>query len=178
MQRARAVAAMLLVLAGCGYRATTPYRARGGAERIHVRAFENDSADPELGAAVTAALRDELARRGADAGADAPAQLDGVVRVTSATPSSYSFPTATVSLEVQARLTIQGKPVQEFTVQRTIGAPHQGGADPLEAEGRRATALRKLARDAARDVLRELEAPPPRAPSPAPGKPAADQKKT
>lgn len=162
MQRARAAAALLLLLAGCGYRAVTPYRARGGADRIHVRAFENDSGDPELGATVTAALRDELARRGAFAGADAPAQLEGVVRVSSGTSSTYFSSAAIVAVEVRARFSVNGKLVQELTVQRTEA--HQGGADALESEGRRATSLHKLARDAAREVLRALEAPPPAAP--------------
>ncbi len=160
MQRARA-AAVLLVLAACGYRAVTPYRARGGVDRIHVRAFENDSTDPQLGAAVTAALRDELARRGAYAGADAPAQLEGAVRVTSGTGSSFFSSTASVSVEVQARLSLNGKPVHELSVVRIIAASHQGGADALESEGRRSTALQKLARDAAREVLRALEQPQP-----------------
>ncbi len=56
MLRARAAALLLVSVAACGYRAVTSYRARGGAERIHVRTFENDSADPELGAAVREAL--------------------------------------------------------------------------------------------------------------------------
>jgi hypothetical protein len=159
MERACAAVAVLVALAGCGYRAVTPYHARGGADRIHVRAFENDSSDPELGAEVTAALRDELARRGAYGGADAPAQLEGVVRVTSGTPSSYFSSAAIVSVEVRARLSIQGKLVHELTVQRMEA--HQGGADALESEGRRATSLHKMARDAAREVLRALEAPPP-----------------
>jgi len=159
MPRAPPAALLLLALAGCGYRVVTPYRARGGIDRIHVRAFENDSTDPELGAAVTDSMRDELARRGANAGADAPAQLDGVVRTTSGTPSSYFSSTAAVSVQLHVRLSVEGKLVQELTVQRTEA--HEGGADPLESEGRRATALRKLARDAAREVLRELEEPPP-----------------
>lgn len=148
---------LALLLAGCGYRAVTRYRARGGAEQIHVRAFENDAGDPELAAAVTGALRDELARRGAYAGAEAPAQLEGVVRVSSGTSSTYFSSSSMVSVEVRARLSVQGKLVHELTVQRTEA--QQSGADPLESEGRRATVLRKMARDAAREVLRALEAP-------------------
>lgn len=157
MTRARAAALGALVLwaAGCGYRAVTAYRARGGVERIHVRAFENDSTDPGLGAVLTAALRDELARRGASAEVDAPAQLDGAVRVTSGTPSSYFDATAAVTVEIHARLSVDGRAVQELTIHRT--EPHRGGADALEAEGRRATALHKLARDAALEVLAALE---------------------
>jgi hypothetical protein len=147
-----------LALAGaaCGYRSVTAYRARGGAERIHVRAFENDSADPELGAILTSALRDELARRGAAADAGAAAQLEGSVRVTSGTPSSYRDATAVVAVEIHARLSLDGKPVHELTIQRSEA--HQGGADALEAEGRKATALHKLARDAARELLAAFEA--------------------
>lgn len=162
MLRARAAALLLISIAACGYRAVTSYRARGGAERIHVRTFENDSADPELGAAVTGALRQELASRGAEAGPEAPAQLDGVVRVTSGTPSSYFGSSAIVAVEVRARLSFQGKLVHELTIHRQEA--HQGGADALESEGRRATTLRKLAREAAREVLRALEAPAERGP--------------
>jgi hypothetical protein len=160
MIRLHAAAVMALVLsgAGCGYRTVTAYRARGGAEKIHVRAFENDSTDPELGAVLTAALRDELARRDAGAEAGAPAQLDGAVRVTSGTPSSYFSGAAAVTVEVHARLSVDGKLVHELTIQRTEA--HQGGADALEAEGRRATALHKLARGAARDVLAAMEERP------------------
>jgi hypothetical protein len=157
MRRARSAALLVLaaLAAACGYRVVTPYRARGGIERIHVRSFENDSSDPELGAVVTGALRDELARRGAAAGPEAAAQLEGSVRVVSGTPSSFSATSARVVVEIRARLTSRGKPVRDLVLQR--GDNHLGGADPLEVEGRRATALRKLARDAARELLRELE---------------------
>jgi hypothetical protein len=166
MARARTAAVLLLVLlvaGACGYRAVTPYRAAGGAERIHVRAFENDSTDPELGAVVTAALREELARRGASADAGAPAQLDGAIRVMVAGPSSFTGSTGALKVEVRGRLWADGRLVQELTVQR---ADNQlTGADALEAEGRRAVALRRLARDAAHELLRALEAKPGRAPS-------------
>ncbi|HET6439910.1 MAG TPA: LPS assembly lipoprotein LptE [Anaeromyxobacter sp.] len=157
MPLARAAALLCLVLAACGYRVVTPYRARGGVDHIHVRAFENDSGDPELGAAATAALRDELARRGASAAADAPAQLEGSVRVTTGVSASYFSSAANVGVEIHARLSMQGKLLHEVTIQRAES--HPGGADPLESEGRRSGTLRKLARDAAREVIRELEQP-------------------
>lgn len=161
MLRARAALVLSLVVAsalggaGCGYRAVTAYRARGGAQRLHVRAFENDSTDPALGAVLTAALRSELARRGSSAPADAAAQLDGSVRVASGTPSSYFNAAQAVTVEIHARLSVDGKLVHELTIQRSEA--HQGGADALEAEGRRATALHKLAREAAREVLAAME---------------------
>ncbi len=148
----------IAVLAGalaCGYGFSQRYVAKGGAARIHVRPFENLSSEPGLAAAVTAALRDELARRGADAGEEAPAAIGGDARATEPTPTSAGGATWTVGVEVRARLVADGKPVAERTVRRS--ADYLGGADPLEAEGRRALALRRLAADAARDVLRAFE---------------------
>jgi hypothetical protein len=155
----RALAAALAVtaaLAGCGYRAAAPYRVRGGVDRVHVNAFENESGDPELGATVTAALRDELARRGAWADGDAPAVLDGSVRASEGAPSTAGGATFRVAVELRARLIVSGKTVQELTVRRE--ADQLGGADALEAEGRRAVVLRRLASDAARELLRAMEA--------------------
>ncbi len=164
---------LLLLAAACGYRAATPYRARGGAERIHVRAFENDSADPELGAAVTArpARRAGAARGGGRRGRAGPAGRHGPGHLRGAL-ELRRHRAAAWPVEVRGTATpTSGKLVHELTLLRTEA--HQGGADALEAEGRRATALRKLAREAAREVLRELEegaarAPPRRRPSPRP----------
>jgi hypothetical protein len=142
---------------GCGYAFTHGYRAVGGADRIHVAAFENLSGDPDLGAAVTAALREELRRRGADAGDAAPAVLVGEVRASPGVPSTASAATWRVRLDVRARLVVRGATVAERTVRRE--ADHLGGADALETEGRRAVALRALAGDAARELLRALESP-------------------
>jgi hypothetical protein len=50
---------------------------------------------------------------------------------------------------------VGGETRAERTVRRE--ADHLGGADALETEGRRAVALRRLASDAARDLLRALE---------------------
>jgi outer membrane lipopolysaccharide assembly protein LptE/RlpB len=42
-----------LALSACGYAFETRYAAQGGAERIHVRPFENLSTEASLGAEVT-----------------------------------------------------------------------------------------------------------------------------
>jgi hypothetical protein len=149
------LALALAALSACGYQLTRGYRARGGADHIHVRAFENDTSDPQLGATVTAALRDELASRGAWAGPDAPAVLEGWVRASESVPSTYGAALFGMSVEVHGRLSVHGKLVNELTVKRN--ADHLGGADPLETEGRRAVALRRLAQEAARELLRAME---------------------
>jgi Lipopolysaccharide-assembly len=167
----RGLAAAALALAACGYGFTQRYVAKGGAERVHVRAFENLSTEPELGAAVTSALRAELSRRGAGAGEAASAAIEGEVRAGEPTPSSQrtvataaapgaaaatQIATWRIAVEVRARL-LQGggKIVAEHVARRE--AVFLAGADPLETEGRRALALRQLAEDAASEVLRAFE---------------------
>jgi hypothetical protein len=159
-----------LALGACGYGFSQRFVARGGVERVHVRAFENLSTEPELGAALTAALRSELARRGADAGEGAPAAIEGDVRATEPVPTSAATsrgiapPTGAaqagggtwrIGLEVRARLVAEGAVVAEHSAR--VEDDYVGGADPLETEARRAIALRRLAADAARGILRAFE---------------------
>ena len=147
--------AVLLSLSACGYGLSTRYVARGGAERVHVRAFENLSTEPSLGAEVTTALRDELSRRGAAAGEDAPAYIDGNVRASAPGPSSAS--TWRIAVEVRGRLVVAGAPVAERTVRRETDFLFGVGGDALETEGRRALALRRVAADAAHELLASFE---------------------
>ncbi len=137
--------------AACGYRVTTAYHLRG-AERASVRPFDNLSGDPELGAAVTAALREELARRGA---AGEGAAIEGDVHAGDAAPSSPDAATYRVAVDVRARLRVGADVVAEKAVRRELD--YVAGGDALETEARRALALRRLAAEAARDVLRAFE---------------------
>jgi len=153
--RAALAVAASLALASCGYAFSERYVARGGASSIRVRAFENRSSEPGLGAAVTDALRAELARRGADGGSGDAAEIDGEVRAEEPAVASSGAATWRVGLTVRARLVAGGTTVAEHVARRDT--EFLGGADPLETEGRRALALRRLADDAARDVLRAFE---------------------
>jgi hypothetical protein len=152
--RATALAAAL-ALAACGYGFSQRYVAAGGVDRIHVRPFVNASTEPELGAVVTSALRSELARRGADAPDGQGAVLEGEIRATEPNVTSTSAVTWHVAVEIRARLVAgNAKPVDRIIRRDT---DFLGGADPLETEGRRALALRRVANDAARELLRSLE---------------------
>jgi hypothetical protein len=149
------VAAATLVLGGCGYGFTQRYVAAGGVDRIHVRPFVNASTEPELGAVVTAALRGELARRGADAPEGQGAVLDGEIRATEPTLTSAAGLTWRVGVELRARLAAgTARPVERVVRRET---DFLAGADPLETEGRRALALRRVADEAARELLRAYE---------------------
>jgi hypothetical protein len=158
--------AAALALGACGYHFSQRYVAAGGVDRIRVRPFVNASTEPELGAVVTAALRSELARRGSDGG-DGAAVLDGEVRasepvLTSNTGTTWTYgppgsvgSTWRVGIEVRARLVAGSSPPLERTVRRETD--FLTGVDPLETEGRRAVALRLVADEVARDLLRAYE---------------------
>ncbi len=144
------LAATALALGGCGYTVSAGLKLRGGAGRAEVRVFENHSTDPSVGVEVTSALREALARRGA-VGDGAGAVIDGEVLTESVAPSFGSGATMRVSLVVRARLLVDGVLVVERQARRE--ADYLAGADALEGEARRAQALRRLAGEAARDVL-------------------------
>jgi Lipopolysaccharide-assembly len=147
----------LALLLACGYGFSTRYHAQGGADRVHVRAFENLSTEPSLGAEVTTALRDELARRGAAAEDGARAVIDGRVRAFPPTPSSPNNATWRIAIEVHARLLVGGAAIAERTVRRDTDYLSGVAGDALETEGRRALALRRVAADAAREILSAFE---------------------
>jgi hypothetical protein len=144
----------LLALGGCGYAVSAGLKLRGGVERAEVRVFENLSTDPAVGVDVTTALREALARRG-NAGEGTGAVIDGQVTTDSQAPSFGGGATQRVTMTVKARLQVDGKLVLERQVRRE--ADYLGGADALEGEARRAQALRRLAGEAARELLNALE---------------------
>jgi hypothetical protein len=146
-------AVLALALAACGYSLSAGVRLRGGAATATVRPFENRSSDPAVGAEVAAALRQELARRGAEGPG---AVIDGEVKTEGAAATLPGGATARVAVEARARLTVDGRVVAERTVRRE--ADHLAGADPLEGEARRTQALHRLAGEVARalvDAFRE-----------------------
>ena len=160
MSAARTLRAALLALAagGCGYAFTSgASRLPAGAERVHVRPLENRSADAEAGALVASALRRELSRRGADAGPEAPAALEGEVEEIAAAPATAGAGVWRLTLSVKVRLLAGGRTVAERRARRS--EDYLAGVDPLESEGRRRIALRRAADGAARELVEALEAP-------------------
>jgi len=149
---------LLLPAAACGYgfgagRARLP----AGAEAVLVRPLDNRSPDAEAGPLLSAALRRELARRGAEGGAGAPAELTGEVEEASAVPVTAGASAWRLTLVARVRLTAAGKPLGEASVRR--GEDYVAGVDALESEGRRRVALARAAEAAARQLLERL-APP------------------
>ncbi len=153
--RLAAAAVAALALSACGYGFSQRYVARGGATSVAVRPFENRSVEPDLGAVLTTALRTELARRGADAPDGGAATIDGEVRAEEPVLTARGGASWRIAVTVRARLLAAGAVVAEHVARRD--ADYVGGAEPLETEARRALALRRIADDAARDVLRAFE---------------------
>ncbi len=147
--------AALLVFLACGYSFSQRWTGQGGADRVHAAAFENLSTEPGLGAAITEALRAELARRGADAGEGAPVRIEGEVRAGDAAPATPGAGTWRVVLSVKARLVRGAEVLVERELRRE--ATYLGAGDPLETEGRRTLALRRLAAELAREIPRAFE---------------------
>jgi Lipopolysaccharide-assembly len=129
-----------------------------GAQRVFVRPFENRTTDAEAGALVAAALRQELARRGADASSEAAARIEGTVEdVSFGVLTVGPPPTYRLTLTVTGRLLVGGKALAERRIGRA--EDYLSGIDPLESEGRRRLALRRAADAVAREVVEAFEQP-------------------
>lgn len=143
---------------GCGYALSAGAgRLPAGAERIHVPPFENRTSDAEAGALLAAAMRQELARRGALGDAGAPARIEGAALAVAFFPSSFGSATGRLALDVSARLVAGGRTIGEQRVHRE--EDYLGAVDALENEGRRRVALRRAAEAAAREIVERFEAP-------------------
>jgi hypothetical protein len=151
--------ALVVSLTGCGYSLTAGAgRLPAGAQRVFVRPLENRTTDAEAGALVAAALRQELARRGADAGPEGAARIEGTIDGSSfAVLTVGPPPTYSLTLAVTARLLAGGRVLAEQHASRT--EEYLSGLDPLESEGRRRLALRRAAEAVARDVVERFEQP-------------------
>jgi outer membrane lipopolysaccharide assembly protein LptE/RlpB len=153
-----ALAAAALAASGCGYSlAAGTGRLPAGAERVFVAPLEDRTPDAEAGALVAAALRRELARRGAEGGPGAKASIEGTVLRAAFVPTTPQVASYRLVLEVRARLVVEGRTVAELSVHREQDA--LGEVDALASEGRRRVALRKAAEDAAREIVEGLEVP-------------------
>ncbi|HSN16071.1 MAG TPA: LPS assembly lipoprotein LptE [Anaeromyxobacteraceae bacterium] len=146
--------ALLAALSACGYSFTAAGRLTGGIASATVLPFENRSTEPELGAVLAGALREELAARGRLARGESQARIVGEVGVGVPSPAAPGGVSWRVTLDVRARLLDGDRVVAERTLKREADYP--AGLDALETEGRRALALRKLAAACAREISSSL----------------------
>jgi hypothetical protein len=150
----RALLIALFISAGCGYGFAAGGRLTGGIERAFVLPFENRSTQPELGAAVAAALREELTARGALAKSQDGAVISGEVTASAPSPAAPGGVSWRFAVEVKAHLRQGDRVVAERKLRREADYP--AGLDALETEGRRAQATRRLAAELARELVSTL----------------------
>jgi hypothetical protein len=156
--RRGAVLALALAAAGCGYSvAAGAGRLPAGAEKVYVATFANRTTDAEAGALVAGALRDELARRGSSGGPGSAARIEGTVTQVAWIPTTPDGGTWRLTLEVQARLVVEGKVASEQVVRRE--QDYLSEVDALATEGRRRLAVRQASAAAAREIVERFEVP-------------------
>jgi hypothetical protein len=156
-ERGRALGVLLVALSllgGCGYGFAAGGKLTGGIERAFVLPFENRSTQPELGAAIAAALREELAARDALAPSQDGAVISGEVTASAPSPATLGGVSWRFALAVKAQLRQGGRLVAERTLRREADYP--AGIDALETEGRRAQASRRLTAEVARELVSTL----------------------
>lgn len=148
MERARpTLCVLLLAFTACGYRFVTPNsQYPEGIRSVRVPVFTNRTAEPNLEAHFTEALRAHVQRAGRLGGESADGQIDGVVLSISSAPfvgALGALPNFKVAASVQLTLTKDGRQVTQLVV--AGDEDYASGPDVLTTEANRATALRRLA---------------------------------
>lgn len=144
----------LLSFAACGYGLSATGRLAGGVERASVGPLQNRSTQPDLGAVLAAALREELAMRGALAPSGSEATISGDVTASVPAPAAPAGAIWRFSVEVRLRLVRGDQLLAERTLRREVD--YSAGVDALETEGRRAQAARRLSVELARELVAAL----------------------
>ncbi len=151
--------ALLLMLAGCGYRFTAP-NASLPVRSAHVPFFINRTAEPGAEMPFTQAARDQLERAGRLGGPDAEAVLEGTILAVSSgpfltAPALPRQPVFRMSATISLTLKKDGAVVGAATV--AISEEFPSGADVLLTESNRAAALRRIADAAVREGFERLQ---------------------
>jgi hypothetical protein len=155
----RALALALAVLAAsCGYKLGAPsIDLPSGVRQLDIPVLENRTAEPQVEALLTEALREYAARSGLLGAGSSEASLEGAVVSVSGAPilaGRDRLPTYRLGVTVHLRLLKGGRQVAEAQVTQTEDYP--SGADVLLTEASRAAALRRLAETVAREGFERL----------------------
>lgn len=158
---ARGLLLALLALAGCGYRFAAPGAALpGGVRAVAVPMLSNRTAEPSADAALTLALREQLARAGRLAAGVPDAVLEGTLLSVSGAPLLTAGPLPVYRLAGAAQLVL--KRGDAVLAQVTVSGSEEfpSGPDVLLTEANRGAALRRLCEGLAREGLERLSAAP------------------
>jgi outer membrane lipopolysaccharide assembly protein LptE/RlpB len=146
--------------AACGYSFSHGGKLPAGAAALRVSPVDNRTALAEAGSLFEGALRDELIARGqlTEQGALPAAEL--TIGTVKSAPSALNVGGAfafTLLAEVRLRVRDAGG-AELYADQLSLGEDYVAGVDVLGTEANRRTALRRLARNVARELLERLGA--------------------
>jgi hypothetical protein len=150
-------AALILLLAGCGYRFVVP-NAPAGLTSVAVPVFQNHTTEPQVDALCTQSLREHYQRAGVLGGDASEGRVEGTIVSVSSVPflaaPERGLPTYRMSASVQLTMKKGADVLRSVTVSGTEEYP--SGADVLLTEANRATALRRLCDSLMRDGAERL----------------------
>ena len=148
-----ACAALALAAAGCGYSFSHGGKLPKGAAGLRVAPGDNRTAQAEVGGLFEGALREELLARGQlSESAEAP-RLDLEVATLKTSTGALNLTGAfTFSVNADLRARVRDGSGAELI------ADQLAGVDVLGTEANRRAALRRLARNAARELVARLAA--------------------
>ncbi|MDR0966777.1 MAG: LPS assembly lipoprotein LptE [Myxococcales bacterium] len=161
---------LLIFFSGCGYRFTPEGgELPGGARAVAVPMFENDTAEPGIGAWFTEALRVEVGRTGREGGAASEARIVGkILEVRDPTAIYTANPqgglqrtSARVEAVVELRFLRGDEQLRRVMVrggEDYLIAPSQTGSlAVLQDDANRRLALRRLAERLMRDGFEQMQ---------------------
>ena len=153
-------AAWAVLEAGCGYGFSNGGKLPKGATGLRVAPVNNRTAQAEVGGIFEGALREELLARGQLSEAGEAPRLDLEVFALKAAPSSVNFTGAfTFRLDADVRAHLYDQGGAELLADQLIASEdYLAGVDVVGTEANRRAALRRLARNAAREVVTRLAA--------------------
>lgn len=158
--RRAACAALALAAAGCGYSFSHGGKLPKGAAGLRVTPVDNRTAQAEVGGLFEGALREELLARGQlSESAEAP-RLDLEVATLKTSTGALNLTgafTFSVNADLRARVR-DGSGAELVADQLVLGEDYLAGVDVLGTEANRRAALRRLARNAARELVARLAA--------------------
>lgn len=155
----RALAAIALLSAGCGYHFTRPGGVLPeGVDKVHASVFVNKTAEPTAEALFTQALREQLLRAGTlEDGALAQAEVVGSVDAVSGAPlliEPGQLPTYRLNVTATLKLVKGERVLTQATVSGS--EDYLSGADVLLTESNRQAALHRLAQTMMREGYERL----------------------
>ncbi len=140
-----------LALSACGYRFAANGKLPPGQSAVAIPMFVNRTAEANVEAYLTAAFRENYARRGLLGGDSSPSRLEGTVTAVTISPI-LAAPGRDPTFRIHIRVHLQGAKASGEVVQAWVDESEEfpSGGDVVLTGANRETALRRLVETVAR----------------------------